>query len=168
MPSTICLSTRLFMRVIVQWTCGRRRIAAGSADRWLRSSVRTGDHSMAITDWPAEDRPREKLLAYGAGALTDAELLAIFLRVGVAGLSAVDLPRLMLDEHGSLAALMGADQARFCQTRGLGSAKYAQLQAVREMARRHTEEALKTQGVLSDPDATRRYLALHLARLPHE
>src|SRR5699024_9745089 len=101
-------------------------------------------------------------------ALIDGELVAISLRVGVAGLSAVDLARLRLDEHGSQAALMGADQARFCQTRGLGSAKYAQLQAVLEMARRHTEEALKTQGVLSDPDATRRYLALHLARLPHE
>lgn len=123
---------------------------------------------MAITDWPAENRPREKLLAQGAGTLTDAELLAIFLRVGVTGLSAVDLARSMLDEHGSLVALMSADQKRFCLTKGLGTAKYTQLQAVLEMARRHTEEALKTHGVLSDPDATRRYLAMQLARLPHE
>lgn len=123
---------------------------------------------MAITDWPAENRPREKLLARGASALTDAELLAIFLRVGVTGSSAVDLARAMLDEYGSLAALLGVDHKRFCRTRGLGSAKYAQLQAVLEMARRHTEEALKVEGVLTDPDATRRYLALKLARLPHE
>src|SRR5699024_7097626 len=81
-----------------------------------------GDMSMAITDWPAENRPREKLLTQGAGTLTDAELLAIFLRVGVAGLSAVDLARAMLDEHGSLAALMAADQQRFCRTKGLGTA----------------------------------------------
>src|SRR5699024_16741 len=164
MPSTICLSARLFMRAIVQWTCGQRRIAAGL----FANSHGRGDMSMAITDWPAENRPREKLLTQGAGTLTDAELLAIFLRVGVAGLSAVDLARAMLDEHGSLAALMAADQQRFCRTKGLGTAKYAQLQAVLEMARRHTEEQLKTDGVLTDPDATRRYLAMHIARLPHE
>lgn len=123
---------------------------------------------MAITDWPAENRPREKLLARGADALTDAELLAIFLRVGVAGASAVDLARGMLNEYGSLAALLSADCKRFCKTRGLGTAKYAQLQAILEMARRHTEEELKVEGVLTDPDATRRYLAMKLARLPHE
>lgn len=123
---------------------------------------------MAITDWPAGERPREKLLTRGAGALTDAELLAIFLRVGVTGASAVDLARAMLDEYGSLAALLGADRQRFCATRGLGMAKYTQLQAVLEMARRHAEEELKFDDVLTSPEATRRYLALKLARSPHE
>src|SRR5699024_8545763 len=123
---------------------------------------------MAITDWPAADRPREKLLERGAGALTDAELLAIFLRVGVAGASAVDLARAMLDEYGSLAALLSAERKRFCQTKGLGDAKYAQLQAVLEMARRHLEEQLKVEDALTDPAATRRYLTLRLARQPHE
>lgn len=123
---------------------------------------------MAITDWPADDRPREKLVARGAGALTDAELLAIFLRVGVAGASAVDLARAMLDEYGSLAGLLDADPQRFCKTRGLGMAKYAQLQAVLEMARRHIEEQLAFEDVLTNPEATRRYLQLKLARNPHE
>jgi len=123
---------------------------------------------MAITDWPADARPREKLLTRGANALTDAELLAIFLRVGVAGSSAVDLARAMLDEYGSLAKLLDATQRRFCQTRGLGPAKYAQLQAVLEMSRRHAEEALHVEDVLTNPQATRRYLQLQLARSPHE
>lgn len=123
---------------------------------------------MAITDWPADERPREKLLSRGASSLTDAELLAIFLRVGVRGASAVDLARAMLDDHGSLANLLSADEDRFCQTKGLGSAKYAQLQAVLEMARRHVEEELTFEDVLTNPEATRRFLQLKLARSPHE
>ncbi|HLQ85793.1 MAG TPA: DNA repair protein RadC [Salinisphaeraceae bacterium] len=123
---------------------------------------------MAISDWPADARPREKLLARGAAALSDAELLAIFLRVGVAGMSAVDVARTMLDEYGSLAKLLSADFERFCQTKGMGPAKYAQLQAVLEMARRHTEEELQVSDALTSPDATRRYLQLRLARSPHE
>lgn len=123
---------------------------------------------MRISDWPASERPREKLLARGAAALSDAELLAIFLRVGVAGMSAVDLARSMLTEHGSLNALLSADYKRFTATRGLGAAKFAQLQAVLEMARRHAGEALDGVDVLSAPDATRRFLATHLAHIPHE
>lgn len=123
---------------------------------------------MAITDWPADERPREKLLTRGAGALTDAELLAIFLRVGVAGASAVDLARTMLEEYGSLHHLLSADQQRFCRTKGLGSAKYAQLQAVLEMARRHLEEEISFEDVLTNPESTRRYLQLKLARSAHE
>ena len=85
---------------------------------------------MAITDWPADERPREKLLKRGASALSDAELLAIFLRTGVKGVTAVDLARNLLDEHGSLRSLLSADKKSFCANLGLGSAKYAQLQAV--------------------------------------
>jgi DNA repair protein RadC len=76
---------------------------------------------MSIKDWPAEERPREKLLSKGPEALTDAELLAIFLRTGIAGKSAVDLARDLLDEFGSLQALLDADQSRFCQGKGLGN-----------------------------------------------
>lgn len=123
---------------------------------------------MGIADWPASERPREKLLERGPEALSDAELLAIFLRVGVSGMSAVDLARQLLAEYGSLNALLAADQATFCAARGLGVAKFTQLQAVMEMARRHATEALAEVDVLSAPDATRRYLTLKLAHVPHE
>jgi len=123
---------------------------------------------MRISDWPAAERPREKLLERGAGALSDAELLAIFLRVGTAGQSAVDMARTLLSDYGSLGALLAADRQTFCNTRGLGNAKYAQLQAVLEMARRHAAEALTDRDVLSDPQATRAYLSMRLGDVPHE
>lgn len=123
---------------------------------------------MAIKDWPAEQRPREKLLQRGAGALTDAELLAIFLRTGTHGKSAVDLARDLLGDFGSLRALLEADAKRFCQANGLGTAKYAQLQAVLEMARRHFLEILERGNVLDSPDATRAYLSAQLRGYDHE
>lgn len=123
---------------------------------------------MRISDWPAAERPREKLLERGATALSDAELLAIFLRVGTAGQSAVDMARALLSEYGSLGALLAADRRTFCRTRGLGDAKYAQLQAVLEMARRHAGETLVDRDVLSDPKATRAYLSMRLGDVPHE
>ena len=75
---------------------------------------------MSITDWPADDRPREKLLDKGAAALSDAELVAIFLRTGVRGKSAVDLARELLTRFGSLSTLCAADQKTFCEMHGLG------------------------------------------------
>lgn len=123
---------------------------------------------MAIKDWATEDRPREKLLQKGAAALTDAELLAIFLRVGVKGKSAVDLARALLDEFGSLKSLLEADQGRFCRANGLGSAKYAQLQAVMEMARRHYEEIIRKQDALTSPEITRAYLSARLRGYSYE
>lgn len=117
---------------------------------------------MTIKDWPAEERPREKLLQRGPLALTDAELLAIFLRTGTHGKSAVDLARDLLESFGSLKALLDADLDRFCQANGLGSAKYAQLQAVLEMARRHFKEILQRGNALTSPDITRAYLSAHL------
>lgn len=123
---------------------------------------------MAITDWPAEERPREKLLSKGAQALTDAELLAIFLRVGCEGKSAVDISRELLAEFGSLSALFRASQLQFCETQGMGPAKYAQLQAVLEMARRHFREELVNQPVFDSPEAVRRYLSLRLKSAPSE
>ncbi len=77
---------------------------------------------MAISDWPEQERPREKLLLQGAGSLSDAELLAIFLRTGVKGKSAVDLARELLQEFGGLRSLLTADQQAFCQPLGLGPA----------------------------------------------
>lgn len=123
---------------------------------------------MSITDWPEDERPREKLLQRGAAALTDAELLAIFLRTGVAGRSAVDLARDLLLRFGGLRPMLKAGQAEFCAAHGLGSAKYAQLQAVLEIARRHLAEGLSGRDVLSDPAATREFLRLKLRDLDHE
>jgi DNA repair protein RadC len=120
------------------------------------------DEGMAISDWPADERPREKLLAQGAQQLSDAELLAIFLRTGVSGKSAVDLARELLTGFGGLRQLLVADQAVFTQHHGLGPAKYAQLQAVLEMANRHLEQRLQKDGALTSPQLTQRYLAARL------
>ena len=123
---------------------------------------------MSIRDWPAAERPREKLLQQGATALTDAELLAIFLRTGVAGQSAVDLARHLLNDFGGLRALLEADQASFVRHLGLGPAKFAQLQAVLEMARRHLAETLRRDSALESPQAVRDYLKARLRHEPHE
>jgi DNA repair protein RadC len=123
---------------------------------------------MSITEWPEDERPREKLLNRGAPALTDAELLAIFLRTGVAGKSAVDLARDLLSEFRGLKGLLGADECSFCQAKGLGRAKFAQLQAVVEMSRRYLLEEAKDHDLLTSPDAARDYLKLRLAGYPHE
>lgn len=117
---------------------------------------------MAITDWPAAERPREKLIAKGPEALSDAELLAIFLRTGLPGCSALDLARELLAAFGGLRPLLEADQQQFCRHKGLGDAKYVQLQATLELARRHMAESLSRHDVLDEPAAVRRYL---LARL---
>ena len=123
---------------------------------------------MAITDWPEDERPRERLLAQGAAALSDAELLALFLRVGIKGQSAVDLARGLIAHFGSLNRLFSANQSEFSAIPGMGPAKYAQLQAVLEMSRRALAEEMKQSGALSTPNAVRDYLRLHLAGLCHE
>ena len=117
---------------------------------------------MSITDWPVSERPREKLLSKGAAALSDAELLAIFLRTGVQGKSAVDLARELLDRFGSLRALLESDQNAFCSAHGLGVAKYAQLQAVLEMSRRHLHASLARGNAMESPEQVRSYLSLKL------
>lgn len=120
---------------------------------------------MTIRDWPATERPRERLLAHGPQCLSDAELLAIFLRTGVRGKSAVDLARELLGQFGTLSKLLAASRQTFCQSPGLGDAKYAQLQAILEMARRHLGEDLRRDTVMSSAQATRQFL---LAQLRHE
>jgi DNA repair protein RadC len=123
---------------------------------------------MAITNWPVAERPREKLVSRGAGALSDAELLAIFFRTGVAGLSAVDLARQMLSDYGSLRSLLNANATDFCKRRGMGMAKYVQLQAVLEMARRHLSEQLERQDCLTSPAQTTNYLRARLRDYDYE
>ncbi len=119
---------------------------------------------MAICDWPADDRPREKLLTKGASSLSDAELLAIFLRTGCAGKSAVDLARDLLKEFGGLRALMDAKYDKFCRAKGLGTAKYSQLQAVLEMARRHLAENITLNTALDSSARVKQYL---MSKLRH-
>jgi DNA repair protein RadC len=123
---------------------------------------------MSIRDWPAAERPREKLLELGVASLSDAELLAIFLRTGVAGKSAVDLARHLLHRFDGLRGLLEADQQVFCRQLGLGPAKFAQLQAVLEMARRHFAETLRRESVLESPLAVRDYLKAMLRHELHE
>lgn len=123
---------------------------------------------MAIRDWPTDDRPREKLLTKGVAALSDAELVAVFLRTGTQGRSAVELAREVIDRCGSLSALLACDESLFCATRGLGPAKYAQLQAVLEIGRRALREKLDRGTALGSPQAVRDYLRLRLHGLPHE
>jgi DNA repair protein RadC len=117
---------------------------------------------MSITDWPAGERPREKLLERGAASLSDAELLAIFLRTGVVGKSAVDLARELLSYFGNLTRLFAACEKDFCDIHGMGQAKYVQLQAVLEMSRRALQEEMQSGDPLNSPRAVRDYLQLLL------
>jgi len=118
---------------------------------------------MAITDWPLQERPRERLLALGPASLADAELLAILLRTGVKGKSAVDVARQLLGRFGSVTALFEAGSTGLTETPGLGSAKLAQLRAALELARRALKEELASRDALSSPRAVRDYLRLVLA-----
>lgn len=128
----------------------------------------TTSSNMAINDWPEDQRPRERLIKQGAQTLSDAELLAVFLRIGVSGKSAVDLGRDMIGHFGSLNSLFCATLGEFSKINGLGPAKYAQLQAVMELARRSLDEELKVGEVLSSPQAVKQYLQLLLAKKPYE
>lgn len=120
------------------------------------------EHGMPIIDWPEAERPREKLLQRGADALTDAELLAIFLRTGTKGVSAIDLAYNLLNDFSSLRNLFNASLEEFSRTKGIGPAKYVQLQAVLEMSKRYLGEILAKQDVISNPEDTRQYLKSQL------
>lgn len=123
---------------------------------------------MSIREWPAQERPRERLLSLGAAALSDAELLAIFLRTGIAGRSAVDLARDLLGRFGGLRQLLEAPQAEFVQAPGLGDAKFSQLQAVLEMARRHLEAQLAVGEALTRPQLVGDFLRSKLRHQTRE
>lgn len=118
--------------------------------------------------WPTDERPRERLLKHGAESLSDAELLAIFLRTGTAGQPVMALSRHLIEEFGSLRELMTASARRFCNVHGLGTAKYAQLQAAMEMAERVLDQPLNQGDPLRSPEDTRRYLSSRLGHYPHE
>lgn len=139
-----------------------RTLRAGACER------QRVPNRMSIKHWPEDERPREKLLRRGAAALSDAELLAIFLRTGVAGCSAVDLARELLHRFGGLRPLLEASLSALSESRGLGAAKYAQLQAALEMARRHLAAQLARRSALKHPDAVRDYLQARLRHLPYE
>jgi DNA repair protein RadC len=124
---------------------------------------------MAITDWPDDERPRERLLEQGAAALSDAELLAIFLRVGVRGMSAVDLARALLARFDhSLVRLVAATPQELTTINGIGPAKAAQLVATLELARRGLREEMRARPTFAAPGAVRDWLRLTLAPLQHE
>ncbi|MCK9387525.1 MAG: DNA repair protein RadC [Sulfuritalea sp.] len=124
---------------------------------------------MAIRDWPAAERPRERLAQQGAAALSDAELLAIFLRVGIRGKSAVDLARELLTNFaGNLASLAAASTKELARVPGIGPAKAAQLAAALELARRALAGPLKLKDALASPQAVRDWLRLALGNLEHE
>lgn len=117
---------------------------------------------MAITQWPEKERPREKLIQRGASALSDAELLAIFLRNGLPGITAIDLARGLLKEFGGLGALLGADRKTFCSAKGVGTAKFVQLKASLELTRRYLQEQLEEQPVFTSPETVADYLSVQM------
>jgi len=122
---------------------------------------------MAISDWPLAERPRERLLAHGAAGLSDAELLAIFLRTGIPGKSAVELARELLGNLNGLAGLLASPE-NLRNIKGLGPAKTAQLAAVMEVARRCLKENLRSTSALTSPGAVRDYLRLAISGREHE
>ncbi len=123
---------------------------------------------MSIKNWPEGERPREKLLALGVSSLSDAELLAIFLRTGIRGKNAVQLAGDLLSHFGSLNALLNTSLTQFTQVPGLGSAKYAQLQAVVELTRRYLRESLDHGDSMTSPSCVREYVHSRLKGRPHE
>jgi DNA repair protein RadC len=124
---------------------------------------------MAITDWPEGERPRERLLAHGPEALSDAELLAIYLRVGVRGKSAVDLARELIQRFdGSLSRLAEASLEELASVSGIGMAKAAQLKASFELTRRALTQQMTTRDTFANPGKVRDWLRLKLATRQHE
>jgi DNA repair protein RadC len=123
---------------------------------------------MRIKDWPRAERPRERLLAIGASALSDTELLAILLRTGLRGASAVDRARGLLGRFGDLRRLLDAPAEEFCAVHGLGEASYVQFQAALELARRYLLGRLSRGRVLASPSEVRQFLQLKMRGLPHE
>jgi len=121
---------------------------------------------MAITNWPESERPRERLLAQGASSLSDAELVAVLLRTGVRGRSAVDLARDLIERCQGIAGLL--ERIATENVKGLGTAKRTQFVAALELARRSLSEQMKKRSALTSPGAVRDYLRLTLAARAHE
>ncbi|MBV1910971.1 MAG: DNA repair protein RadC [Kangiellaceae bacterium] len=122
----------------------------------------------SFNTWPELERPREKLLSKGAKALSDSELLAIFLRTGVKGKNVMALSREILFHFGSLKALFAATESEFCKIKGLGKAKFVQLQACLEMSQRHLEEQILKQDAITNPEQVKQYVHSRLVQKTNE
>lgn len=118
--------------------------------------------SLSVRDWPAEEQPRNKVLNQDASVLSDAELLAIFIRSGYQGQTSVDVARALLHKFGSLRGVFNAEQHELCSVKGIGAAKYAELKAVLEILNRYLSEKLQRGEILEDPETVRHYLSLKL------
>lgn len=138
---------------------------AGS--RHSRGIVANGPRR-TIRDWPAAERPRERLLKQGAQSLSEAELLAVFLRIGLPGRSVLDLARGAIERFGSLNGLLNAAADEIQAMPGFGPAKCAQLLAVIELSRRALKEDVRRERLLDSPPKVREYLRLRIGQLPHE
>ena len=124
---------------------------------------------MPLKDLPPDAQPREKLLARGAGALGDAELIAILLRTGLPGQGVLQMAQALLDKFGGISGLLHTTAEELKDVKGLGGdAKRAELVAVLELARRALAQQLKEREVFSSPGAVKQYLQLHLAAKAHE
>ena len=123
---------------------------------------------MPIRDWPTGERPRERLLARGAAALSDAELLSLLVHTGIGGKSALDLARDLIARFGGLAGLFAAPAAEVAAVRGFGAARCAVLASVVELARRSLAEEAAARDALASPQAVRDYLRLSLGGRPYE
>jgi DNA repair protein RadC len=130
-------------------------------------SHKSGKHQ-TVKNWPLKERPRERLIHCGAHSLSDSELLAISLRTGVEGCSVVDLSRNLLNDAGSLRSLLAMPQSEFVKLRGMGDAKYAQLQACLELSKRVLQESLSRDVSFFGSEQTKAFLTLKLRDKPHE
>ncbi|MCW8879716.1 MAG: DNA repair protein RadC [Kangiellaceae bacterium] len=122
----------------------------------------------SITSWPNEERPRERLLKHGASALSDAELLAIFLRTGIKGKNAIELAREIIQHFGGIKGMLAADLEQFCQLKGLGNAKYVQLHACIEMSQRYLAEELAEKDAIQNPAQVKSYVQSKLVSKKNE
>ncbi|MCZ6804858.1 MAG: DNA repair protein RadC [Proteobacteria bacterium] len=123
---------------------------------------------MSISNWPTQERPRDKLLEKGPAALSDAEILSIFLRTGREGSSALDLARELLEKFQGLRQLIDTDQEQFCETKGLGMVKYAQIKAAIELGKRYLQAELEAGDAFTRPEQTREFLSMKLRAYPYE
>src|SRR5687767_822438 len=123
---------------------------------------------MSMARWPAGERPRERLLAQGAAALSDAELIALFLGAGVRGKSALDVARALLARFGRVSRVLSAPHDELGEVPGVGLARSTRIAAVTELARRALSEEMRARDSLTSPAAVRAYLRLHMQELGHE
>ncbi len=143
------------------------RTAARVADEAGAADGAGGAGTLPIREWPESERPREKLLARGPHALSDAELLALLIGSGIPGCSALAMARGLLKDFGCLRSLLNARLTRW-QRKGIGKARYAAVQAAVELAKRHLHEQMRVGSPLTSPQATHRYLRAQLRDRPYE